>query len=119
LLKRVGKYGVPIYITENGLPDADDDQRPAFLITHLRQVWRAIQENVPVLGYYHWSLVDNFEWAEGWNLRFGLVEVNPETQERRVRPSGRLFSEMAAANAITTDMVSRYAPQLMDKLFPG
>ena len=119
LLKRVGQYGVPIYITENGLPDADDDQRPAFLITHLRQVWRAIQQNIPVMGYYHWSLVDNFEWAEGWNLRFGLIEVNPETQERKLRRSGELFGEIAAANAITTDMVSRYAPELVQSLFPG
>jgi beta-glucosidase len=119
LLSRVGKYRVPIYVTENGLPDADDDQRPAFLVTHLRQLWWAIQNNIPVQGYYHWSLVDNFEWAEGWNLRFGLIEVNPETQERRIRKSGQLFGEIAGANAFTTDMVSRYAPELMEKLFPG
>ncbi len=119
LLKRLGKYNIPIYITENGLPDADDDQRPAYLVTHLRQIWWAIQCNIPVMGYYHWSLVDNFEWAEGWNLRFGLIKVNPQTQERNVRKSGRLFAEIAGANAITTDMVSRYAPELMEKLFPG
>ena len=64
LLKRLERTGKPIFITENGLPDADDDQRPAFLLTHLREVWRAINQNVPVMGYYHWSLVDNFEWAE-------------------------------------------------------
>ncbi len=119
LLKRVSRYGVPIYITENGLPDADDDQRPAFLIAHLRQIWWAIQCNIPVLGYYHWSLVDNFEWAEGWNLRFGLIDVNPETQERKIRPSGQLYGEIAGANAITTEMAARYAPELMGKLFPG
>ncbi len=119
LLRRVSQYNIPIYITENGLPDADDDQRPAFLITHLRQVWWAIQNTIPVMGYYNWSLVDNFEWAEGWNLRFGLIEVNPQTQERKIRQSGRLFGEMAQANAITTEMVSRYAPELVDKLFPG
>ncbi|MBN1887913.1 MAG: glycoside hydrolase family 1 protein [Thermoflexales bacterium] len=119
MLRRLSKYGLPIYITENGLPDADDDQRPAFLITHLRQVWWAIQTNIPVMGYYHWTLSDNFEWAEGWNLRFGLVELDRETQERKLRKSGQLFGEIAAANAITTDMVSRYAPELMEKLFPG
>ena len=119
LLKQLSRYGKPIYITENGLPDADDDRRPAFLITHLRQVWKAAMQNVPVMGYYHWSLVDNFEWAEGWNLRFGLIEVNPETQERKLRRSGELYTEICKTNTITSDMVQRYAPELMESLFPG
>jgi len=118
-LKRASRYGKPIYITENGLPDADDDRRPAFLITHMRQVWKAINQNVPVMGYYHWTLVDNFEWAEGWNLRFGLVELNPETQERKLRRSGELYSEICKANSVTSDMVRRYTPELMSSLFPG
>jgi beta-glucosidase len=119
LLKRLSRYGKPIYITENGLPDADDDRRPAFLITHLRQVWKAVMQNMPVMGYYHWTLVDNFEWAEGWNLRFGLIEVNPETQERKLRRSGELYAEICKTNAITTDMVQRYTPELIESLFPG
>jgi beta-glucosidase len=119
LLKRLGHYGKPIYITENGLPDADDDRRPAFLITHLRQVWKAVMQNVPVMGYYHWTLVDNFEWAEGWNLRFGLIELNPETQERKMRRSGALYAEICKTNTLTNDMVQRYAPELMESLFPG
>ncbi len=118
LLKRAGRYGKPIYITECGLPDADDDRRPAFLITHLRQIWKAINQNIPVMGYYHWSLVDNFEWAEGWNLRFGLIEVNPETQERKLRRSGELYSEICRTNSITSDMVQRYTPELVESLFP-
>ena len=109
----------PIYVTECGLPDADDDRRPAFLITHLRQVWKAIMQNVPVMGFYHWTLVDNFEWAEGWNLKFGLIELNPETQERKMRPSGELYSEICKMNAITSDMAERYTPELMEALFPG
>jgi beta-glucosidase len=119
LLKRVGRYGKPIYITENGLPDADDDRRPSFLVTHLRQIWKAIHQNVPVMGYYHWSLTDNFEWAEGWNLRFGLIEVNPQTQERTLRRSGELYAEICKINAITTEMVQRYTPELLPVLFPG
>jgi beta-glucosidase len=118
-LQRLKRYGKPIYITENGLPDADDDRRPAFLITHLREVWKAIMQNVPVMGYYHWSLVDNFEWAEGWNLRFGLIEVNPQTQERTPRRSGELYAEMARSNTLTSDMTRRYAPDLMGLIFPG
>ncbi len=119
LLKRLARYGKPIYITENGLPDAGDRQRPAFLITHLRQIWKAINDNIPVMGYYHWSLVDNFEWAEGWNLRFGLIELDPQTQERKLRRSGELYSEICKTGTLTSDMTQRYAPQLMEALFPG
>jgi beta-glucosidase len=90
LLKRLAAYGKPIYVTENGLPDEDDDQRPRFILTHLAALHRAIEEGVPVKGYFHWSLVDNFEWAEGWTLRFGLIALDVETQERTVRRSGQL-----------------------------
>lgn len=119
LLKRLARTGKPIYITENGLPDADDDQRPRFLITHLRAMWRAINENVPVMGYYHWTLTDNFEWAEGWNLRFGLVELNPQTQERKLRHSGELYGEICQRNLIDDSLVHEYTPELVDTLFPG
>ena len=119
LLKRLGRYNKPIYITENGLPDLDDDQRPRFLVQTLREVWKAINENVPVMGYYHWTLTDNFEWAEGWNLRFGLVKLNPETQERTLRRSGELYGEMARLNAIDDELVYRYTPELFETLFPG
>ena len=106
LLREAARYGKPIYITENGVADAHDRHRPAFLVNHLRQVWKAIQDGVPVKGYYHWSLTDNFEWAEGWNLRFGLIEVDPLTQERRMRPSGQLYSAICTANALTPDAVT-------------
>ena len=118
-LKRFDRIGKPLYVTENGLPDADDDQRPAFLIEHLRSVWLAINQNVPVMGYYHWSLVDNFEWAEGWNLRFGLVELDPQTQARKLRNSGKLYGEICKSNKIDTELVKRYAPEIVEKIFPG
>lgn len=119
LLKRLERTGQPIYITENGLPDHDDDLRPGFLLTHLREVWRAINQNIPVMGYYHWSLVDNFEWAEGWDLRFGLIELNVETQARRLRRSGELYGEICRRGLIDDGLVYEYAPALMDTLFPG
>jgi beta-glucosidase len=108
-LKRVAAYGKPIYVTENGLPDEDGDQRPRFLLTHLAAMHRAIEEGIPVKGYFHWSLVDNFEWAEGWTLCFGLIALDVETQERAVRRSGQLYSEICQAGAITEAMVRRYA----------
>lgn len=117
VLQHVRRYGKPIYITENGLPDEDDDLRPYFILTHLQQVWRAIQDGVPVRGYYHWSLVDNFEWSEGYRMRFGLIEVDFGTQERRVRRSGRLYAEICQANAITPESVQRYAPEAVEIIF--
>jgi beta-glucosidase len=118
-LKRLGQIGQPIYITENGLPDADDDQRPGFLINYLRMMWLAINQNIPIMGYYHWTLTDNFEWAEGWNMRFGLVELNPATQERRLRRSGELYGEICKRNLIDDALVYEYTPELVDTLFPG
>jgi beta-glucosidase len=104
-------------VTENGLPDADDDQRPCFLLRHLAQIQRAATHGVDVRGYYHWSFTDNFEWAEGWALRFGLVALDERTQARSPRPSARLYSEIAQTNAITRSMVQQFAAGRCDDLF--
>jgi len=94
------RYRKPLYVTENGLPDAQDRLRAKFLVDHLGMVHRALQEGVPVLGYYHWSLVDNFEWAEGWRMRFGLVAVDQTSQRRQPRPSAYVYAAVCAANAL-------------------
>jgi beta-glucosidase len=91
---------VPIYITENGLADADDDQRPRFIVRHLVEVARAIERGIDVRGYMHWSLLDGFEWDEGYVSRFGLVEVDHATQERRPRPSAELYAGIARARRV-------------------
>ncbi len=117
-LQQLARYRLPIYITENGIPDEDDDQRPRALLTHLHQAWRVIQECVPVMGYYHWTLVDNFEWAEGWTMRFGLIEMDPATQQRTLRPSAYLYRDICQANAITPEMIDQYAPELRAQLLP-
>lgn len=118
VLKRAAGLGKPIYVTENGLPDADDDQRPRFLLTHLSQVQRAIAEGVDVRGYYHWTFVDNFEWAEGWSLRFGLVALDRETQARTPRRSAQVLTEIIRANAISRKLVADYAPEALPDIFP-
>lgn len=107
----------PLYITENGFNDARDDRRPRAILEHLAQAHRAIQDGVPVRGYLHWALTDNFEWAEGWGARFGLVELDQYTQRRTPRGSASLFGEICRANAITEEMVERYAPGAMETIF--
>lgn len=105
--------GKPIYVLENGLPDADDDQRPRWLLAHLLQMRRAMAAGCDVRGYFHWTFVDNFEWTEGWGLRFGLVALDPVTQERRARPSAYLYGDIARRNAIAREHVARHAPGLL------
>ena len=117
ICNEVQRLGKPIYITENGLPDADDDQRPRWIVGHLHQIHRAMQAGCDVRGYFHWTFVDNFEWSEGWSLRFGLVDMDPATQVRHERGSARLFGEFARANAIGPELVRRYAPSLEATLF--
>jgi beta-glucosidase len=107
----------PIYVTENGFCDARDDRRPRALLEHVAQMHRAIRAGVPVRGYLHWTLVDNFEWAEGWGARFGLIELNPLTRQRIPRRSASLFGEICRANALTEEMVERFAPEAMDEIF--
>ncbi|NLX08230.1 MAG: glycoside hydrolase family 1 protein [Chloroflexi bacterium] len=113
--------GKPLYITENGVPDIDDSIRPLALIRSLRSVWQAINHNYPVRGYFFWSLVDNFEWAEGYDprFRFGLYGCDAETQQRVKRRSADLYGEIGAANALTAEMVRRYVPGQAEALFPG
>ena len=93
----------PIYITENGCsyddePDengvVDDQRRIAYLDAHLRAIKRAIDSGVDVRGYYTWSLMDNFEWAEGYTQRFGLVHVDYETLKRTPKKSFQWYADM-------------------------
>jgi beta-glucosidase len=112
-------YGLPIYITENGVEDADDRMRPRYLAAHIHRVWKAVNIGTPIRGYYHWSLVDNFEWERGWTQRFGLWGVDPETQARTRRPSVDFYAEICKANAISSEMVARYAPDALERMFPS
>ncbi len=99
-----------IYITENGIPvpdglDADkrirDYRRIWYLRDHLAQAHRCLVEGIPLRGYFAWSLMDNFEWAYGYRMRFGLVYVDFETQERIVKESGHWFANVIRDNGLT------------------
>lgn len=115
-LQRLAALRVPLYMTENGCPGPDDGQRARYLMEHLYQVGRAMRSGCPVQGYYYWTLVDNFEWARGWTLPFGLIAMDPATQERTLRTSGRLYAEIIRAGGITAEIVRRYAPELQEKM---
>lgn len=99
-LGRAAALGRPLYVTENGVFDPDDSRRPDYLVSHVEAVHSALRAGIDVRGYYHWSLIDNFEWAEGWTTPFGLLEMDLETLERRPRGSFGLYSEIARENAL-------------------
>ena len=94
------KYVLPIYIMENGLADAKDAERTAFIENHLLFVHKAIAEGVPVRGYFHWSLLDNYEWLYGYGPRFGLVEIDYETLSRHPRQSFYEYAKICKENAL-------------------
>lgn len=100
VLKDLKKYNLPVYVTENGLADRKDRLRKEFIKSHLCWIWRAIQEEVEVAGYLHWSLVDNFEWDLGIDPRFGLIEIDYQTIERKVRPSGFFYAKICKKNSL-------------------
>jgi len=101
------RYGLPIVITENGMANLDwigldgrvrDPQRIDYTARHLQQLLRAVRDGVQVRGYFHWSLLDNFEWAEGYEQRFGLVYVDFHTQRRTPKDSARWYAEVIRTN---------------------
>lgn len=101
------RYGVPVMITENGMANNDwvsvdgrvhDTQRQDFTHRYLRELKRAADEGVDILGYMHWSVMDNFEWADGYDRRFGLVYVDYRTQERIIKDSAFWYKEVMESN---------------------
>jgi beta-glucosidase len=87
------EFALPILITENGVADDNDELRPAYLRDHLDAVADAIDAGVDVRGYLYWTAWDNFEWAEGYTKRFGLISVDRATQQRIAKPSAAMFAE--------------------------
>lgn len=103
VLRSLKKYNRPIYITENGIADARDSFRAAFIKDHLIAVHRAIERGVDVRGYFYWSLLDNFEWDKGFWPRFGLVEIDYQTLARRIRPSAWEYAKICQNNGLRAD----------------
>jgi beta-glucosidase len=82
-------YGLPLYITENGIADREDRMREKFLNAHLEVIEQSRHSGVDIRGYYYWSLLDNFEWIKGFAPRFGLYRVDYDTLERSLNPSAK------------------------------
>lgn len=102
------RYEFPIYITENGISDAQDKQRGKYIYDHLKVIKQLIDDGVAVERYYHWSLIDNFEWDLGLTPRFGIIEIDYETQKRTIRESGKFYGEVAKAGGVTDGMIASY-----------
>lgn len=117
-IKWGGKFALPMYITANGCDDARDEYRRAYLAEHVHALWHMVNFNAPVRGYFHWSLIDHISWERGWNAKFGLWAVDPQTQLRSRRESADFYAEICRTGALSSDMVEKYSPGVFDKLFP-
>ncbi len=104
------RYKKPIMITENGMANTEwpsldgavhDPQRIDFMTRYLRELRNVIAEGVPVKGYFHWSLMDNFEWAQGFSKRFGLIYVDFNSQSRILKDSAYWYKNLIASNCMT------------------
>lgn len=101
------RYGLPVLVTENGMANNDivstdgmvhDEKRIHFLREYLAGVKRAVSEGIPVLGYQYWSLLDNFEWAEGYEPRFGMIHVDYKNQKRTLKDSACEYKKIIETN---------------------
>ena len=102
VLTELAPYRKPVYVTENGLATAEDAPRERYLTEVLGEVHAAIEDGVDVRGYFHWTNLDNFEWARGYTAHFGLIAVDRRTLDRTVKPSGRLYARIATANGLAS-----------------
>jgi beta-galactosidase len=100
-LKAMQRYGRTLYVMENGVADAKDTLRPKFIVDHLKILDKAInEEKIDVQGYFHWSLTDNYEWAKGFSMRFGLCKVDLKTKKRKERRSAEVYKNIIAKGTV-------------------
>lgn len=100
VLGQAKRYGLPVWVTENGLDDRSGNRRVRFLHDHLAQLLAARAQGVNVTHYLHWSLMDNFEWLEAYGPRFGLYRVDFETQARHETPACAWYREVATTRQL-------------------
>ncbi|MEK6608636.1 MAG: family 1 glycosylhydrolase, partial [Myxococcota bacterium] len=101
--------GLDLVVTENGIATTSGRRRAQSVVRHLAALAPLVEEGVPLRGYYHWSLLDNFEWALGYRPRFGLYDVDFATQARTLNEGGAVFGVIAATGGISQDFLDDYA----------
>ncbi len=99
-LMMLSRYKKPLFVSEGGVADHDDSDRVEYIKKQVLGTWRAIQDGADVRGHMYWSLLDNYEWALGFEKRFGLVEVDYKTLERKIRPSAYVYKKICEDNAV-------------------
>jgi beta-galactosidase len=105
LLKELwNRYKIDLIVTENGISDKTDKYRSYYLVSHLHAIYKALNEGASIKGYLHWSLTDNYEWAQGFRQKFGLVMVDMKTKKRYLRPSAYVFREIVLNNGIPDEL---------------
>ena len=112
------QFDIPLMITENGVDDSSGSLRPRYLAEHIHQMGQGIDQGWPIKGYFHWTLVDNFEWERGWTQKFGLWSLDRTTGQRHKRPSAELYQQICRRNQLSASMVEKYAPQSLKTIFP-
>ncbi len=109
LLRRAAETGLPVYVTENGMACDDDRVRVRYIADHLAAVDDARRSGADIRGYFYWSAMDNFEWNFGYGPKFGLIEVDRPSLERRPRPSAHFFAEIIRTRRLTPELLGRYS----------
>ncbi len=99
-LKMLSRYKKPLFVSEAGLADTSDSGRAEYITKQVQGIWQAINDGIDVQGHMYWSLLDNYEWALGFEKRFGLVEIDYSTQERKIRPSAYVYKKICENNAV-------------------
>ena len=94
VLLELKKYKKPVIVSENGICTNNDEERWEYIQEHLKAVHDAIEQGVEVKGYLYWSFMDNFEWAEGFTPRFGLIDIDYKTQQRTIRESAKKYAHV-------------------------
>ncbi len=113
VLELAASYGKPLWITENGIADADDSKRPSYIVNHIAVVQDLVAHDVDIRGYTYWSFVDNLEWSEGYDLKFGLYGSDPNTPELERTPkpdSIAALSGITSANGLPLWLLGQYVP---------
>ena len=110
VLDEAKTYGLPVVITENGIADSQDTNRSRFLLEHLYELGKAKADGMEILGYFYWSLLDNFEWASGYCPRFGLHTVDRATGKRTPRASVQTYANVARTGMVAKKDIDALPP---------